>query len=263
MTKLLMYLLIAFGLLWAEAGLLLAQSGGAGRESQRNQEVEVKENQFKSVRQLYLEANRLFDRQYYSDAISKYQSTIQKQPSSLLASYAYLRTAEANEHLKKWAEAEVNYRQFSLLQPNNDLSDLIHFRLVRTQYEQSLAGRFNRGKKPTHDMQVNREIIQDAARFFLLYPNSVHLEEVQNYYQRARQALAKNERQVADFYFKNRQYHAASQRYLFLLKHYPEYPESPQVLTRLIESYRLSRQLHRAAELEKIRTQLPSPADNS
>ncbi len=258
---LLLSCLLVTQLLWTQP--LWAQPTEGATKSQLEPEGEVTADKNKNTRHLYLEANRLFDDGFYLDAIRKYTIVVDKEPSTLQAVYAHLRLAQANEKLEKWDEAEINYRRVTILQPYGERSHLIYYNLIRVQYEQTLAGFFRRKTNVSRNIKPYKNIVQDAERFFLIYPNSSYQGSVTDYYNRARHILAGHEQLVADFYFKRHQYAAAANRYLFLLKNYPEYPQKRKVLAKLINSYQLGQQEHRAKEWEPVLKRLKISAANA
>jgi outer membrane protein assembly factor BamD len=127
------------------------------------------------------------------------------------------------------------------------------YRLVSLQHNKSFTGLIFRSREIDRDMAPNRGIIQEYKRFYFLYPKSIFLDEVREFYREARESLADYERLVADYYFDRGQYNAAAGRYLYLLKYYPGYKKSDAAVERLIQSYRRNQQPDLADELERLR----------
>lgn len=204
------------------------------------------------ARVLYLEGQQLADQQLYADATTKLQRVVDEHPGSRMAGFAYLRLAEINAEQGNWAEAQTNYELFLGTGSRTHLTPWVLYQLMRAQHEHSYTGLFFPEREIDRDMEPNRRIITQYKRFYLLYPQSMFLEEITGYYRAARETLAAHEHLVADFYFGRQFYNAAASRYLYLLRNYPAYPERRAVLRRLIESYRRNQQPELAEEMQAI-----------
>lgn len=204
------------------------------------------------ARLLYLEAGALEDQELYSEAITKFQEVIDQNPGTEVAAYAYLRLGELHAKKEDWAEAETSYRLFLSASQNSHLTSTVLARLIRVHHGNSFTGIFFPAREVDRDMEPNRQIISEFRRFYFLYPESVYLDEMRGYYRGARASLAEHERLVGSFYSRNGQYNAAVARYRYLLRAYPDYPASQEVLTQLIEAYRRNQQPGLADELERL-----------
>ena len=216
-------------------------------------------------RVLYLSAQVLEDQGLYSEAITKYQQVIDQNAGSRMASFGYLKIAELKMRQEEWGDSETQYKMFLTSNSSSHLTEYVLFRLLKAHHESSYTGLFFREREIDRDMEPNLRTITEFQRLYFLYPNSIFLQDARGYYRSARVTLADHERMVADYYFRHGLYNAAASRYLFLLRIYPEYPDSKSVLERLIESYRHNQQPDLAGEMERIRTQMfgaaaPQPA---
>lgn len=200
----------------------------------------------------YMVAEGMENQGVISEAITKYQEIADQNPGTLLGSFSFLKMGDLNFELDNWEEAETNYRLFLTTNQNSHLISYVLYKLVVVQHRKSITGVFSPSREIERNMEPNRRIIQEFQRFFFLYPNSVFLQEIRTYLGEAHQALAAHEHMVADFYFEREQFNPAASRYLYLLKNFPDYPESEQVLKRLIEAYRRNQQADLAEELERF-----------
>jgi outer membrane protein assembly factor BamD len=123
---------------------------------------------------------------------------------------------------------------------------------MEVNYRKGLTGLFFPSREVDRDMEPNRQILVEFKRFFLLYPNSTYLDDVRPYYRAARELLARYELLVGDFYLDREHYYSAIGRYLYLLRNYPEYPDSDDVLRKLIDAYRENQQPDLANEMERV-----------
>lgn len=204
------------------------------------------------ARVLYFESATLEDQELYAEAITRLQSAVTENPGTRLGTFAYLKLGDLYAKQENWIEADANYRIFLSLNSNSRLTPYVLYRLMEVNYRKGLTGLFFPSREVDRDMEPNRKIIVEFKRFFLLYPNSTYMEDVRPYFRGARELLARYELMVGDFYLKRESYYSAIGRYLYLLRNYPEYPETQDVLLKLIEAYRANRQPELAEEMERI-----------
>ena len=204
------------------------------------------------ARLLYYQAQALMDQELYTDASTKFQEVADQNQGSLLGSFAYLGLADVYSRQEEWVKAETNYRLFLGANQTTHLTPFVLYSLVKVNRQRSFTGVLFPTREVDRDQSPNRQIIQEYNRFFFLYPESVFLDEVRGYALDAELTLAEHERQVADFYYGRGHYHAAAGRYLYLLRSYPSYPDTPGVLRRLVQTYRYNQQPDEAAEMERL-----------
>ena len=209
----------------------------------------------KPARLLFIDAESVENQGLLSEAITRYEQLIKENPGTRLATFSYLRVAELQVKLEKWKESETNYRAFLSLHPKSHLTPFILYRLLQVNHERSYTGTFFKAREVDRDMAPNRNIILEYKRFLLLYPKSPYLEEVKPFYRAAISTLAESELMVGDFYFDNEQYNAAIGRYQYLLRNYPHYPKTREVLRRLIEAYKRNNQPEMAKELIRVQSE--------
>lgn len=198
----------------------------------------------------YMEGESKENQGLLADAIAKYKEVADQNPGTLLGSFSFLKMGDLNFALGEWVEAETNYRLFLITNQQSHLTSYVLYKLVVVQQRKSITGVFFPSREIERNIEPNRRIILEYQRFFFLFPKSIFLKEIKQYLTGANEALAAYEHMVADFYFNKAQFNAASSRYLYLLKNFPQYPKSEQVLRRLIESYKKDRQTDLAKELE-------------
>lgn len=210
---------------------------------------------------LYFEAETLIDTGLPSEAVTKYQTVIDENPGTRLAAFAHLKIGDAQSLAGNWREADTAYRLFLLSNPNSELTPYVLYRLLIVNHEQSFTGVIFREREFDRDMAPNRRIILEYKRFFLLYPDSVYRDEILPIYQSARRTLADHEQMVGDFYADRGQYNAAAYRYEYLLRHFPEYPDTRQVVRKLIAAYQANQQPRAAEEMTRVLQSLVDEAD--
>jgi outer membrane protein assembly factor BamD len=201
---------------------------------------------------LYYEAATLEDQELYAEAITRLQSLVTENPGTQLGTFAYLKLGDLYSKQENWTEADTHYRIFLSLNSNSRLTPYVLYRLMEVNHRKGLTGLFLPSREVDRDMHPNRRIIVEFKRFFLLYPNSPYLEDVRPYYRAARELLARYELMVGDFYLSRESYYSAIGRYLYLLRNYPEYPDTRKVMRKLIRAYRANQQPELAEEMERI-----------
>jgi outer membrane protein assembly factor BamD len=231
---------IARRLLPALISLLLAGCG------ETNLQVQM------PARTLYFDALNLEDQEMFSESITKMQSVATENPGTRLGTFAYLKLGELYSKQENWIEADTNYRLFLSLNSNSHLTPYVLYRLMVVNYNAGLTGLFFPEREVDRDMEPNRRLLVEFKRFFLLYPNSPYLEDVRPYYRAARELLARYELMVGDFYYRKESFYSAIGRYLYLLRNFPEYPETREVMEKLIRAYRANQQEELALEIERI-----------
>ena len=202
--------------------------------------------------ELYQKAMVAFEDEFYLEALKNFEILIEEYSGTRLATLSHLKMGDLYFMQNKWEESESSYRLFLLLSPRTHLTPYILNRLIALNYERNIYGLFAKSRDYDRNMEPNRTLIREYQRFYLLFPQSHYLEDVQDYQSRALSDLAEHELHVANYYFDKEAYHSAIGRYLYLLKHYPSFLRTAQVAERLIEAYRLNQQPELAEEMQKV-----------
>ena len=193
-----------------------------------------------------------FEDKFYLEALKNFEILIEEHSGTRLATLSHLKMGDLYFLQNKWEESESSYRRFLLLNPRTHLVPYTLNRLIALNYERNIYGLFVKSRDYDRNMEPNRTLIREYQRFYLLFPQSPYLEDVQDYQSRALSDLAEHELHVANYYFDKQAYRSAIGRYLYLLKHYPSFPRISQVAERLIEAYRLNLQPELADEMQKV-----------
>ena len=202
--------------------------------------------------ELYQKAMVAFEDKFYLEALKNFEILIEEHSGTRLATLSHLKMGDLYFLQNKWEESESSYRRFLLLNPRTHLAPYTLNRLIALNYERNIYGLFVKSRDYDRNMEPNRTLIREYQRFYLLFPQSPYLEDVQDYQSRALSDLAEHELHVANYYFDKQAYRSAIGRYLYLLKHYPSFPRISQVAERLIEAYRLNLQPELADEMQKV-----------
>ena len=203
-------------------------------------------------RAVFQDAQLLEDQGLFSEAIDKFKKVSTENQGTRLGSFAYFRLAELYSRQEDWLQAETNYRLFLSANSNSHLNAYVLYRLLQVNDKKSYTGVFFPSREIDRDMDPNKQIITEYKRFYLLYPQSMYTPEVKPIYKAARQTLAQHEIEVADFYVRHEQYHAAATRYLYALRNFPELQDPEYALRKLILAYRKDQQPDLADEMQRI-----------
>ena len=208
----------------------------------------------KTVEGKYDRAMQLMDQALYSSAIPIFEEIIKENPGTKYATYSYLKLGDANleSGSSKYSEAEKNYRIFLSYSPHSHLVPYIMSRLIELNYKKNGSMFFGEEYTYSRDPEHFKRIINEYQRFFLLYPNSLHLLDAQEYMTKSREALAEHEFIIGNWYFEQNYLRSAIDRYRYLLKNYPDFSRTGKVVNKLIDAYKSNQRVDLAEELERI-----------
>ncbi|MDH4225477.1 MAG: outer membrane protein assembly factor BamD [Deltaproteobacteria bacterium] len=192
------------------------------------------------------------DKGMFGEAQSELDKVVHENPGTRFANFAYLKLGDVYARKEEWDDAIQNYEMFLSLDPSGNLTPYVLYKLFEAHYKKTLTGLINPTPEVERNASPNLQLLVEFKRFYLLYPKSVYIKKITPYYLSARETLAQYERLVGDFYFRRKEYTSASGRYLYLLRNFPEYPHSEEVVKKLIESYRRDQEISMADEMERV-----------
>ena len=111
--------------------------------------------------------------------------------------------------------AVSEFREFLTFFPTNPRADYAQYKLGMTHSRQMRA--------PQRDQTETRETIREFELFVARYPNSMLMPEVQDRLRDARDRLSQSDYEVGYFYYRQRWYPGAVDRFKSLLKQDPEF----------------------------------------
>ena len=186
---------------------------------------------------LYYEAQALEDQGLINEASTAYGELLVQAPGSIWGIHAHLKLGDLKRAISLWEEAETHYRQFLLLDPESEFSAYALYHLLALLERRGRTGLFFASREIDRDMRANQELLLGYRRFILLHPKSRYRSEVDRFYRLARQTLAAHENMVGDYYFDRSHYHAAAERYRYLLRTYPQESDTQKIAAKLLEAY--------------------------
>lgn len=111
--------------------------------------------------------------------------------------------------------AENEFREFLAFYPTHKRADYAHFKLAMTSFYQMHG--------PERDQTQTREAVKELTAFLDRYPNSEIAPEARARLREARDRLSQSEYRVGFFYYRNKWYPGAIERFSSVLKHDPEF----------------------------------------
>lgn len=152
---------------------------------------------------------------YYTKALESFnrvRTYFRDDPYSLKAELAI-----ADVHYKKteWDEARIAYEDFMRAHPRYPELDLVVYRLGMVLYKKSPV-------LPDRDQTWTRQTVNTWAGYGARFPESEHRPEVEKFYARSQDRLARKELLIAQFYARREAWPAVVGRVEPMLRAWPE-----------------------------------------
>ncbi|MBZ0272367.1 outer membrane protein assembly factor BamD [bacterium] len=174
-----------------------------------------------SPREVYEYGETEFADKDYNDAIKAYEALIDLYPFSIYVTQAELRIADSYFRRKRWAEAAVAYEDFVDKHPTNEsVAHAVHHMGV-SHYKEKRAIDRDQDETWAAESALSRVVTQ--------YPDYAEAGDAREKLAEVREDLAARERYVGRFYRRENEPYAALQRYLVVVRDYPDtkyYPEA-------------------------------------
>ena len=151
-------------------------------------------------------------REYYRQLVDNYPQSNYRPDAKLGLGDTYL-GEKSSESL---VLAQNEFREFLTFYPTNARADYAQYKLGMCHFQQMLA--------PDRDQTATKEAVGELALFVQRYPQSALLEEGRQKLRAAQSRLTESEYKVGYFYWRNKWYPGAIDRFKAVLKNDPEYP---------------------------------------
>jgi outer membrane protein assembly factor BamD len=139
-------------------------------------------------------------------AIQRYMDVKNKYPYSSLATEAELAIADVYFKTEDFTEAQISYQNFKEFHPKHSKIDYVIFRIGLSYYQQ-LPDSIDR------DLSLANDAIYAFNELIKKYPNSTYKAEAEDYRKKAFVMLNEKELYIADFYFQQKLFDSAFNRY--------------------------------------------------
>ena len=123
--------------------------------------------------------------------------------------------------------AQNEFREFLAFYPTHRRADYAHFKLAMTHFYQMHG--------PERDQTETREAIKELTAFLERFPRSSIVPEAQEKLREAKDRLSQSEYRVGFFYFRNKWYPGAIERFVAVLKADPQFTNRDAVYFHLGE----------------------------
>lgn len=169
------------------------------------------------------------DAERYEIAVQKYSDVKNKFPYSSYASLAELAIADVQYKRESYPEAQIAYQNFRELHPKHPKIDFVIFRTGMSYFMQ-LPDTIDR------DLSLAQDAIYSFDEVIKNFPNSASIKEARENREKAYVMLVEKELYIADFYFKQKIYDSALNRYEMAYKKFPGFGYDPRSLYGAIRS---------------------------
>ena len=168
-----------------------------------------------SAEEAYADAQKMFDKKYYDQAVEQFERLRNTYPFSRFAVEAELKVADALFAKGEFAEAADAYRTFTRLHPKHEKIDYATFRVGLGLFKDA-------PKSVDRDQSSTKLALREFKSFLARYPDSEYADKATEYVQKGRARLAEKELYVGRYYFKDKSYAASIPRFQEVVDRYPE-----------------------------------------
>ncbi len=173
----------------------------------------------------------------YSDAIGKmkkgkYRSTLEslkdigiaEEVSKELAPKVLIATADANFYLEDMlsvADAAKSYSEFVTFYSDHALASYAQFQIGMCYYKLT--------NSPENDQNQTFKAIEEFKKVKSMNPDSSFVRAAEGMISKCEEKIAEHEYLIGKFYYKRKEYYAASERFRQILIRYESYPEKGKI----------------------------------
>jgi outer membrane protein assembly factor BamD len=185
---------------------------------------EAKENE-KSAQELVQDGVDYFEAGRYKKAIESFERLRDWYPFSRYAILAELKIADAYFNLESYADAIFAYEEFEQLHPRNEAIPYVVYRIGRSY--------FNQIDTIDRDQSNARKALETYRRLIAQYPDDAYAGMARSDMVACHQSLSGHEFYVGVFYYKQKRYKAAKERFVAVVENYPDVGYHHRALTYL------------------------------
>jgi outer membrane protein assembly factor BamD len=150
----------------------------------------------------------------YQDAIDAFEQLRDWYPFSKYAILAELKVADAYYQMDSYTDAIFAYEEFEQLHPRNEAIPYVIYRIGRCYFDQ--IDTIDRDQSnAVKALETYRRLVQE-------YPNDAYAAMAKSDMLTCYQSLSGHEYYVGIFYYKNKNYKAAKERFKAVIEKYPD-----------------------------------------
>lgn len=150
----------------------------------------------------------------YRDAIKAFETLKDWYPFSKYAILAELKIGDAYYHLEEYEEAIFAYEEFENLHPRNEAVPYVLYQIGLCYFEQM--------DTVDRDQSSTRKALETFNRLIKTFPRNEYTRKAQAHRSQSYKILAGHDLYVGMFYYKNKRYKAAMNRFKMVLSNYPD-----------------------------------------
>jgi len=179
----------------------------------------------KSAQELVQDGVDYFEAGRYKNAIESFEKLRDWYPFSRYAILAELKIADAYFNLESYTDAIFAYEEFEQLHPRNEAVPYVIYRIGRSY--------FNQIDTIDRDQSNARKALETYRRLVSQHPNDAYAGMARSDMVACQQSLSGHEFYVGVFYYKQKRYKAAKERFAAVVERYPDVGYHHRALTYL------------------------------
>ncbi len=168
----------------------------------------------KPAQELIQDGIQAYDGGQYKSAIKNFEQFRDWYPFSKYAILAELKIADAHYHLEQFEEAVIAYQEFEQLHPRNEAIPYVVYQIGRSYFDQI--------DTVDRDQTGAQKALDTFKRLIKQFPDDPYAQKARTHIVVCLQSLAGHELYVGLFYYKSKRYRAALQRFLAVVRKYPD-----------------------------------------
>jgi outer membrane protein assembly factor BamD len=182
-------------------------------------------NTEKTAQQLVEDGVAQFQEGKYKQAIKSFEQLRDWYPFSKYAILAELKIADAYFNIESYEDAIFAYEEFEQLHPRNEAIPYVIYRIGRSH--------FNQIDTLDRDQSSAAKALETYRRLIQQYPDDAYAGMARSDMVVCYQSLSGHEFYVGVFYYKNKNYKAAKERFKAVIQKYPDVGYHYKALTYL------------------------------
>ena len=199
-------------------GLLLGCGGKGAKTSAGDPEILYREGLVRFNKRDYLEARKRFQ---------ELKATFPDSPPYTL--WAELKIGDCHFLAKEYVEAIAAYEEFKKIHPTHEEMPYVQYQIGMSHFKQMLS--------LDRDQAATKKALSNFEYLVANFPPSMFTEKAKEKIEICRKQLADHEFSVGNYYYKQKNYWAASLRFQQLLVNFPKMANEDEVLLLLGKSY--------------------------
>lgn len=179
---------------------------------------------------LYREGLVRFNKRDYSDALKRFRELKANFPDNPpYTLWAELKVGDCHFLMKEYVEAIAAYEEFKKIHPTHEEMPYVQYQIGMSHFKQMLS--------LDRDQTATKKALSNFEYLSANYPPSLFTEKAKEKIEFCRKQLADHEFYVGNYYYKQKNYGAASHRFQKLLANFPKMANEDEILFLLGKSY--------------------------